>query len=137
MLVVSVMIGAASCSRECKAINVPYAGRVEVEILIPPGADQPSGTLCIDDLCASLAQGSSPELMITGYDGHYVGVIPIGSHALAGRKVPITVQIDGDAASVEAPVRNDQPRGKGCSPTVRVVRVALNGSRTTLRVTDT
>lgn len=75
--------------------------------------------------------------MITGYDGHYVGMTPIGSKALAGREVKITVQVDGSEASVKAAVGNDQPRGKGCSPTVRVVRVALNGSRTTLRAIDT
>ena len=131
------MAGPVSCSRECKAINIPYSGRVEVEVPIPPGADPPSGALCIDDLCAPLGPGSSPDLMITGYDGHYVGMTPIGSKALAGHQVNITVRVDGSEASVKAPVRTDQPRGKGCSPTVRLVRVALNGSRTTLRVIST
>ena len=124
----------AGCSRECLAIGVGYSGQVVIDVPVPPGSTPPDVTICIDQLCGSTAT-NNPALPILQYDGRFTAFVPIGSNALAPKAVTIVLRVAGSTpteTSIEAHPAIEEPNGKGCTPRVRVVRLALDASSKTL-----
>lgn len=111
-------------------------GFVGIVVPIPPGTAAPAASICVDAYCGSTTDTGAT--MVTQYDGTYTLRIPRGSGLMKPSSVLVTLRLASDPAveaSLKASPVPDEPNGKGCEPTLRVVRLTLDATTKTLAPT--
>lgn len=125
-----------ACARSCREAFFDESGSVVIVVPVPPGTAAPVATICVDIYCGSTTDTGTTT--VSQYDGTYTLRVPRGSDVLKPSTVLVTLRLASQPpveASLKASPRREEPNGKGCEPTLRVVRLTLDAATKTLAPT--